>query len=230
MSTAKNRRSVSPAAPAAPAAPAGTDGLSKSAPAAPAAEPAPAAPAAADKAALMAELMAELGEAIDRPDGDCGPARRAAEAIRCHWSPEVTQAAAAAAVRLPGLFPARGDGPKTAEKIGCSAAYVWRPKKGGALIPTRKGDVALQGIFRASKRISNGETLTLDWLLTCVEATRKFCILKEATQPDWLDNLVVTESMKKSEGIGLQTSLLYQLAKQSGRTVAITSDETVMAV
>ena len=180
----------------------------------------------AELAALRAELAAEIDAATDRPDGPCGPARSATEAIRCHWPASVRKAAAEAAVRLPGAFPVRGDGPDLALKLNVSAAFGCKAPKGGPVIPRRSGDVALQGIYRASQRLANGETLSLLFVLTCVEVTRMKCRKAESVQPDWMDHLVATDT----KSIGKATSIIYQLAKQSGRNIAITADSKVVAV
>lgn len=181
---------------------------------------------AAELAALRAELEAEIDAATERPDGPCGPARSAAEAIRCHWPVSVRKAASEAAVRLPGVFPIRGDGPDMAERLNVSAAFGCKAPKGGPVIPKRNGDVALQGIYRASQRLAAGESLSLLFVLTCVEVTRAKCRKMESTQPDWLDHLVAVDN----KTIGKATSIIYQLAKQSGRSIAITADSKVVAV
>ena len=178
----------------------------------------------AELAALRAELAAEIDAATDRPNGPCGPVRSATEAIRCQWPVSVRKAAAEASVRLPGVFPIRGDGPDLARKLNVPAAFGCRAPKGGPVVPRRSGDVALQGIYRASQRLANGETLSLLFVLTCVEVTRAKCRKAEATQPDWMDNLVATD-----KAIGKATSIIYQLAKQSGRAIAVT-DSKVIAV
>lgn len=177
-------------------------------------------------AKLRAELQAELEAAIaiDRPDGPCGPARAGQEQIRCKWTPAVQQAAATAAVRLPGTFPIRGDGPKLAERLGEAAGFGMRTKV-PPVIPTRKGDVALQGVYRASARLANGESVSVILVLTLVEITRQKCRLKKATEPEWMDYLTPVD-----DGHGKATCLLYHLSRQSGRDILLTPSGMIRPV
>ena len=194
---------------------------------------APQAAPTTDKAARLAALQAALRaklKAAEKSPSESGPSRKGREAMRARWSGDVEQAAAAAAVRLPGRFPARGNGWTAAIELGVSAAFCSAPPK--CANPDREiraGDIALQMIDLCASDLKV-RPLSLVELMEQVEVARLLCVAEEASQPDWLDYVAITDGQRKADGLGLQTCLLYQLAKRLGKPVALTCDGEIRVV
>lgn len=188
---------------------------------------------APDKAVRLAALKDKLQskiKAAEKSPSQAGPSRKGREAIRPRWSDEAEAAAAAAGVRLPGTFPVRGHGWDAAIELGVSAAFCSSPPKGADPDKEiRAGDVALQAIDMIAADLKV-RPISLVELLEQVEVARLLCASEEASQPDWLDYVAITDSQRKVEGMGLQTCLLYQLAKRLGKPVALTCEGKIQTV
>lgn len=188
---------------------------------------------APDKAARLAALKDKLQskiKAAEKSPSQAGPSRKGRDAIRPRWSDEAEAAAAAAGVRLPGTFPVRGHGWDAAIELSVSAAFCSSPPKGADPDKEiRAGDVALQAIDLIAADLKL-RPISLVELLEQVEVARLLCAAQEASQPDWLDYVTISDAQRKAEGMGLQTCLLYQLAKRLGKPVALTCEGKIQTV